>query len=76
MATVETTKYVRFSVTEAEQHTLRLAAANQNVDMATFAKRTALMLAAEEVEQLASTMKNGAKRQRRKTAAKRTVPEN
>jgi hypothetical protein len=76
MATGETTKYVRFSVTRAEQHQLRLAAANQNLDMATFAKRTALRVAAEEVEQLTSTMKGGAQKHGRRGPAKRTVPTN
>jgi hypothetical protein len=70
------TKYVRFGVTEAEQHTLRLAAASQNLDMATFTKQTALRVAAEEVEQLASAMQGRAKRQRRKGPVKGTVPTN
>ena len=56
MATGEGTKYVRIALSKGEHHTLRLAAAHRDLDMATFTKTAALRVAGEELKRLASSM--------------------
>ena len=52
MPTAEDTRYIRFAVTRAEHHQLRLAAANRDTPMAHFVRESSLTAAAEELDKL------------------------
>jgi hypothetical protein len=73
MAADDDTRYVRFAVTRAEHHQLRLAAANRDTPMAHFVRESSLTAAAEELDKLNSSGAPARAKERRKTAAKRTV---
>ena len=65
------TKYVRITLSESEHHTLRLAAAHRDLDMASFTRAAALSVGAAELKKLASST-HGQEEQRRNATAKRT----
>jgi hypothetical protein len=77
MPTAEDTRYIRFAVTRAEHHQLRLAAANRDTPMAHFVRESSLTAAAKELQKLDSSGEPAlVKEQRRKAAATRSVPTN